>query len=131
MKTISTFIIAIGLLWAYPAFSEPMSLNSNTYAIASSATSAAITLSDTDMQQTRIIVSNPTAYDVCIVGATTTQGVPTAVCPTSATAGAMGLVVPAGAIETFTKKSNQIYIGVISKTADSGKFIYVQVGSGE
>lgn len=108
---------------------NPMHINANTYALASSATSAAVTLSEQDAQKASVVVTNPTAYGVFLVAGA--SAAPTAVFPTSATEGKAGVLVPSGVTMTVTKTAGHKYIAGISAGADSGKYIYLQVGSGE
>ena len=108
---------------------EPMHCNSNTYALASSASSAAITFIDQDINSVRLIVANGTACDAFAVLWETAA--PTAVFPTSATAPLQGTVIPSGSVVTLSKSSDDKYLAMISAGADSGKYLYVQVGSGE
>lgn len=111
------------------AHADPMNANVNTYALASSASSSAVTLLPQDAAQTRVIVSNPTAYGAFIVFGKTSA--PTAALPTSATVPSSGSFVPAGAIMTLSKNASDGYVSAISTAADAGKYIYFQFGAGE
>lgn len=105
-----------------------MTISSNTYALASSTTSAYVTLSDADKFSQYVIVSNPTSYEVFVTSSATA---PTVVMPTSATVPVKGQSVPSGSVMTYRKPIGDAYLGCISIAADAGKYIKFTLGSGE
>ena len=105
-----------------------MPLNANTYAWASSVSESDITLTAADANLSRCIVTNPTAYAVTV---TSGKSAATAAFPTSATVPVACQVIPAGVVMTYNKIVGHDTISLISETADSGKYVYVTVGSGE
>lgn len=106
-----------------------MNLNTNTYALASSASSAAITLSPQDANQSSLIVYNSdTTYPVFLVSGT--GSAPTAVVPTSATAPLQGKMLGPNTVGTFSKIVGHEFISAISLGAGTGH-LYVAVGAGE
>ena len=105
-----------------------MVLTANTYAWASSASESDITLVDDDKNDSSVIIFNNTLYPVTVTSGATAA---TAAFPTSATVPVACTVVPPGAIVTMTKQVGHGVISLISSAADSGKYVYVQVGTGE
>lgn len=105
-----------------------MPLNANTYAWASSASESDITLTASDANLSRCIVTNPTAYAVTI---TSGKSSATAAFPTSATVPVACQIVPSNTVMTYNKIIGHDTISIISGTADSGKYVYVTVGTGE
>lgn len=92
----------------------PQDLNQPTYALSVTSTSAAITMTATDMQRDRVIINN-LGSNPCLVAASGKGGsaATAAIYPTSATVPAIGQVVPAGAIETFMKQPGNQFISAI------------------
>jgi hypothetical protein len=106
----------------------PKHCNANTYALASSASSASITFVDSDLNVTDGLIYNNSQYAAFAqIGAT---AAPTVVAPTSATVPSTLTVIPPGGVVVFSKAATDKFLGIISLAADTGKYIYVQMGQG-
>lgn len=108
---------------------NPQNINTNTYAVSSSATSQYVTLVPLDRASSRVIITNVTNYPCYVLSSDSSSS--TAAFPTSATVPVAGKTVPSGAVLTFSKSTSEGYIHVVSSAADAGKYIYISVGSGE
>lgn len=104
----------------------PMNLNSNTYAVSASTTSAAATLKNEDWPLPRVVVFNNSDQAAFVVSGDTS---PTAVYPTSASVPVTGKVIAAGSTQTFYKQSGHKYIACILKSG-TGEVI-ISCGTGE
>lgn len=104
-----------------------MNLNIPTYALSATASSSAITLMDTDINNTAVNVYNAGSVPVFLVSGATSA--PTAVFPTSATVPIAGTIIAPGAIETLSKNTTDKYISGI--TASGSASVYIQCGAGE
>lgn len=107
---------------------NPIALLSPQYVISDlTSTSQQVTLTDNDVNTSRVIVDNSLGTTSAFVtsGADST----TAVYPTSATVPSNGAIVGAGTVQTFTKNPTHRYIAAIreSGTAD----LPIKVGTGE
>lgn len=100
-----------------------ISINTNTYAISASTTSASVQLLPIDAAETYIELVNPTTAAAFFV--TGSGSAPTAVIPTSTPV--MGTLVVAGRTATYPKKAGDDYIAVIL-SAGSGT-VYVSTGA--
>lgn len=108
---------------------NPQNIDSNTYAVSSSATSQYAVLIPSDRASSRVIITNVTSQPCYVLSSDSSSS--TAAFPTSATIPVMGKVVPSGAVLTFSKSTSEGYIHVVSAAPDSGKYVYISVGSGE
>lgn len=104
-----------------------MNLNIPTYTLSATSTSSAITLQDTDVNNSSVNVYNAGSVPALIVSGMIAA--PTAVFPTSPTAPAIGTVIAPGAIETLSKNTTHKYIAGI--TATGSATLYIQCGAGE
>lgn len=101
--------------------SLPQSLNQNSYLLPASGTSAYITLTGTDITQTRVRVVNlGSNAAILLSGGNNGASPPTAVYPTSTgssgqitTTATSGQVIAGGAIEVFTKNGADQYLAAI------------------
>ena len=107
---------------------NPMNLKSKAYAWASSASESDITLTEGDKNLQRVIIDNQTAYPVAVTSGVSSA---TAEFPTSATVPVECKVVNANQCMTYTKNIGDGVISLIQENADSGKYVYVYIGSGE
>ena len=105
---------------------NPMNINSNCYLIEATTTSAAATLTQSDVNQTRVIVRNDGTTDAFIVSGVTS---PTAVFPDSATAPRIGSVVGGGETQVFLKAPTHGFIAAIMASGTAN--ITLKIGSGE
>lgn len=104
-----------------------MNLNIPTYTLSATSNSSAVTLLDTDVNNSAVNVYNAGLVPVFLVSGATSA--PTAVFPTSATAPLAGTVLAPGAIETLSKITTHKYISGI--TASGTASVYIQCGAGE
>ena len=104
-----------------------MNLNIPTYTLSATTSSSAVTLLDTDVNNSAVNVYNAGSAAVFLVSGATSA--PTAVFPTSATAPIAGTVVAPGAIETLSKDTRHKFIAGI--TASGTASVYIQCGAGE
>lgn len=104
-----------------------MNLNIPTYKLSGTTSSSAVTLLDTDVNNTAVNIYNAGPNDVFLVSGATAA--PTAVFPTSATAPLAGTVVAPGEIVTLSKNTTHKFISGI--TASGTASVYIQCGSGE
>lgn len=104
-----------------------MNLNIPTYTLSATTSTSAVTLLDTDVNNSSVNVCNAGAVPVFLVSGATSA--PTAVFPTSATVPINGTVVAAGAIVTLSKNTTHKYISGI--TASGTASVYIQCGAGE
>lgn len=104
-----------------------MNLNIPTYTLSATSTSSAVTLVETDINNTAVNVFNAGSVPVFLVTGATSA--PTAVFPTSASVPINGTVIAAGAIETLSKNTTHKYISGITATGTST--VYIQCGAGE
>lgn len=104
-----------------------MNLNIPTYTLSATSSSSAVTLLDTDVNNTAVNVYNAGTVPVCLLSGATSA--PTAVFPTSATVPVNGTVIAPGAIETLSKNTTHKYIAGI--TASGAASVYIQCGAGE
>lgn len=104
-----------------------MNLNIPTYTLSATTGSSAVTLLDTDVNNSSVNVFNAGSVPVFLVSGYTSA--PTAVFPTSATVPINGTVVAAGAIETLSMNTTHKYISGI--TASGTASVYIQCGAGE
>ncbi len=107
---------------------NPMALKSNAYAWASSTSESDVTLTSEDKNASMIIIDNQTAYPVAVTSGATSA---TAALPTSASVPVACKVVNAGQVQAYNKKVGDGVISLIQGTADSGKYVYIYVGSGD
>lgn len=105
-------------------------LNSNTYFLTASTSSAPITLTDDDANSstlTNFIIQNTGLVPVfCVSGL---SSAPTAVYPTSDSTPVAGKVVPAGAIVTYKRSTGHKYLSIISESSTAK--VAVSVGYGD
>lgn len=104
-----------------------MNLNTNTYELPSSDSSASITLIPQDINCTSLVMYNGGTTPVFVVSGT---GAVTAVAPTSATVPLQGKMLAPGVTTTFTKNPKFETIAAISTSTGTGS-LYVAVGAGE
>lgn len=103
--------------------------NANTYAVAAGASSAAVTFTPEDKNETFGIAYNASQYTAFMVlGKASAE---TAAFPTSATVPVAGTIIPAGGAASFTKSNEHGFASIICTSADAGKYIYIQIGAGE
>ena len=107
--------------------SDIMNVNTNTYTLVSSATSAPITLTPMDRNCTSLVMYNGGTTPVFVVSGT---GVVTATIPASATVPVQGKMIGPGVTTTFSKKDKHETIAAISLTLGTGS-LYVSPGAGE
>ena len=108
----------------------PMNINTNTYVITATTTSAPITITPLDSLATSIVIYNAGAVSVFIVsGGAGGLAAPTAVFPTSATGPIGGQIIPAGSIVTYSKNVNDTFISTI--TASGTATLYIAIGCGQ
>ncbi len=105
-----------------------MNVKSNAYAWASSTSESDITLVEGDKNLQRVIIDNQTAYPVAITSGVSAA---TAAFPTSETVPVGCKVIGANQCMTYTKNIGDGVLSLIQGTADSGKYVYVYLGSGE
>ena len=104
---------------------NPMGINGTTYALAASATSSYVTLNTQDVNSSRVIVTNITNNAVYVF--TSNVSSETIAFPTTS---GKGKVIPAGAVMTFGKSPQDLYIYCISQATEAGKHLYFSVGGG-
>lgn len=104
-----------------------MNLNIPTYTLSATTDSSAITLLDTNVNNTAVNIYNAGTVPVFLVSGATAA--PTAVFPTSATVPINGTVIAGGAIETLSKNTAHKFIAGI--TASGTASVYIQCGAGE
>ena len=107
---------------------NPMNLKSNAYAWASSVSESDVTLVEGDKNIQRCIIDNQTAYPVAVTSGVSAA---TAALPTSASVPVPCKVIGANQCQTYTKNIGDGVISLIQGTADSGKYVYVYIGTGE
>lgn len=101
--------------------SLPQSLNQNSYLLPATGTSAYITLTGTDITETRLRIVNLGSFPAIVLsGGNNGAAAPTAVYPTSTgtngqitTTAEPGQVIAAGAIEVFSKNGADQYVAAI------------------
>lgn len=104
-------------------------LNTNTYALSVTSSSASITLTDADASDngsSNWIIYNAGTVPVFVVSGR--AAAPTAAIPASATVPVAGKMVAGGSIVTFSRSKDHKYLSAITSTTST---IYVSVGDGE
>ena len=105
-----------------------MNINSPGYVLSGSASSASITLTPSDANQTSGVFHNTDSTYTCFI--VTGTGAKTAAFPASATSPTAGKAIGPGMIVTFTKTAGHETIAAIWDGAATGK-LYAYVGAGE
>jgi hypothetical protein len=102
-----------------------MNLNSPSYALAATTSSTSVTLTQSDANQTSLVIYNSGTSAVFLVSGYAPA--PTAVIPTSAPLN--GKMIAPGATVTFSKNAGDLYLSGIS--ASGTNTLYISLGSGE
>lgn len=104
---------------------NPMIMNSNTYPVAASTTSASATLTDGDKASVSVIVFNNTTSPVFVASS---NGAKTLTFPTSGHSG--GAIVGPNLTATYTKDVTEDTLSAILPSGATSGNVFFQVGGG-